>query len=202
MRRRIPDGVQPLYLEQLPRALDGADVIVSGVNSLGVHWIGRTLAPLLWPGAAILSLTKGVEAGDDGVLRILPDVLASELPPGLRGQVKVTAVAGPVLAYELSGRRISATVFTGTDEAELRRLRDIFHNEYYRVWLSTDPIGVEVFAALKNAYTIGIGSARGMLEAAGGPDEIHAAMHNTAALLFAAAAGELAQIVAQHGWRS
>lgn len=202
LRRRIPDGVQPLYLAQLGEALEGADVIVSGVNSLGVHWIGRTLAPLLRPGASILSLTKGLEAGDDGVLRILPTVLADELPPDLRDQVTVTAVAGPVLAYELSGRRISATVFTGADEAELRRLRGIFHNDYYRVWLSTDPVGVEVFAALKNAYTIGIGSARGMLEAAGGPDEISAAMHNIAALLFAAAGRELSQIVALMGGRA
>ena len=46
LRRRIPDGVRPFYLEQLSEALTGADVIVSGVNSLGVHWIGRTLAPL------------------------------------------------------------------------------------------------------------------------------------------------------------
>ena len=182
--------------------VDGADVIVSGVNSLGVHWIGRTLAPVLWPGATVLSLSKGLEAGDDGVLRILPDVLASELPSDLRSRVTVAAVAGPVLAYELSGRRVSATVFTGTNEAELRRLRGIFHNDYYRVWLSTDPVGVEVFAALKNAYTIGIGSARGMLEAAGGPDEIDAAMHNTAALLFAAAARELAQIVSIMGGRA
>jgi glycerol-3-phosphate dehydrogenase (NAD(P)+) len=202
LRRRIPDGVQPFYLGQLVGALDGADVIVSGVNSLGVHWIGRTLAPLLWPGATVLSLTKGLEAGPDGVLRILPDVLAGELPPDLHDRVTVAAVAGPVLAYELSGRRISATVFAGTDEDALLKLRSIFHNDYYRVWLSTDPVGVEVFAALKNAYTIGIGSARGMLEAAGGPDEINAAMHNTAALLFAAAARELSQIVAIMGGRA
>ncbi len=195
LRRRIPDGVQPLYLEQLDQALAGADVIVSGVNSLGVHWIGRTLAPRLWPGASILSLSKGLEAGADGVLRTLPEVLASELPAGLREAVTISAVAGPVLAYELSGRRISGTVFCGPERDALSRLRDIFHNAYYRVWLSTDLTGVEVFAALKNAYTIGIGAARGMLEAAGGPDEINAAMHNTAALLFAAAAHELAQIV-------
>jgi glycerol-3-phosphate dehydrogenase (NAD(P)+) len=194
LRRRIPDGVQPYYFSELPGALQDADVIVSGVNSLGVRWIGRTLAPLLWPGAVILSLSKGVEA-DGESLRILPDVLASELPEELRTQVCINAVAGPVLAYELSGRRISATVFTGKDPAGLRKLRDIFCCDYYRVWCSTDMTGVEVFAALKNAYVVGIGAARGLLEAAGGPDEINAAMHNTAALLFAAAAKELSQIV-------
>jgi glycerol-3-phosphate dehydrogenase (NAD(P)+) len=199
LRRRIPDGLRTYFLEELPRALEGADVIVSGVNSLGVHWIGQTLGPLLWPGATILSLTKGLETGPDGVLRILPDVLRSELPAVLREQVQICAVAGPVLAYELSGRRISATVFCGSNRDELLRLRGIFNNDYYRVWLSTDATGVEVFSALKNALTIGIGAARGMLEAAeaqpGGRDEINAAMHNTAALLFAAASRELSQLV-------
>ena len=38
-----------------------------------------------------------------------------------RSQVSVNAVAGPVLAYELSGRRISATVFAGNDEANASR---------------------------------------------------------------------------------
>jgi glycerol-3-phosphate dehydrogenase (NAD(P)+) len=193
LKRRIPDGVQPYLLGELPRALEGADVIVSGVNSLGVRWAGRTLAPLLWPGAVILSLTKGVEADGD-TLRIMPEVLAAELPDTLRHHVSINAVAGPVLAYELSGRRISATVFAGHDEAPLLALRDIFANDYYRVWCSTDLVGVETFAALKNAYVVGIGSARGMLEAAGGPDEIGAHMHNTAALLFAAAAKELAYL--------
>ena len=61
----------------------------------------------------------------------------------------MAAVAGPGRAYELSGRRISATVLTGTTAAELRRLRRIFDCDYYRVWRSTDPVGVEVFAALR-----------------------------------------------------
>ena len=200
LRRRIPDGVQAYPFTELRRTLAGTEVIVSGVNSLGVHWIGQTLAPLLWPGAVILSLTKGVEA-EGSSLRILPDMLMSELPVSLRGRVSVNAVAGPVLAYELSGRRISATVFAGRDEGVLRTLRDIFHCDYYRVWCSTDMVGVEVFAALKNAYVVGIGAARGMLEAAGGPDEINAHMHNTAALLFAAAAKELSQIVTIMGGR-
>ncbi len=193
LKRRMPDGVQPYQLAELPRALAGADVIVSGVNSLGARWAGRTLAPLLWPGAVILSLTKGVEADGD-TLRVMPEVLASELPNGLSKEVSINAVAGPVLAYELSGRRISATVFTGHDEGPLLALREIFATDYYRVWCSTDVVGVETFAALKNAYVVGIGAARGMLERAGGPDEIGAGMHNTAALLFATAAKELAHL--------
>ena len=80
----MPAGVRPYYLEQLAEALKDVDLIVSGVNSLGVHWAGQTLAPYLRPGMVVLAVTKGLETGPDGELRILPDVLASELPAELR----------------------------------------------------------------------------------------------------------------------
>ena len=153
LRRRIPEGSSHIVSRNC-RGATGADVIVSGVNSLGVHWVGQTLARCCGPGRDPFG-NEG-PGGRRRRLRILPDVLASELPSDLRDQVNVYAVAGPVLAYELSGRRISATVFCGRKN-DFLRLRGIFHNEYYRVWRSTDSAGVEVFAALKNALIIGIG---------------------------------------------
>ena len=66
LKRHLPDGIMPYYVEELPKALEGADLIVSGVNSLGVRWLAHTLGPLLWPGATIIAVTKGLEAGRDG----------------------------------------------------------------------------------------------------------------------------------------
>lgn len=195
LRRPLPPRVQPFFVEQLPQALAGADVIVSGVNSLGVHWIGRTLRPLLWPGATIIAVTKGLEAQEDGTLRILPDVLAAELPAGLRAQVTIAAIGGPCIAGELAGRRPTCVVFTGRDEAALHRLRAIFGTDYYHIWLSTDIVGIEVCAALKNAYTLAVGLAGGILERSGGTDEADAAMHNLAAALFGVSAREMTRIV-------
>lgn len=199
LRRPLPPRVQPFFLEQLPAALAGADVIVSGVNSLGVHWIGRTLGPLLWPGATIIAVTKGLEAQEDGSLRILPDVLAAELPAHLRERVTISAIGGPCIAGELAGRRQTCVVFTGRDEAALRRLRAIFATDYYHIWLSTDIVGVEVCAALKNAYTLAVGLAGGILERSGGVDEAGAAMHNLAAALFGVSAREMTRIVTLMG---
>lgn len=199
LRRPLPPRVQPFFVEQLPQALAGADVIVSGVNSLGVHWIGRTLAPLLWPGATIIAVTKGLEAQADGTLRILPDVLAAELPADLRERVTIAAIGGPCIAGELAGRRQTCVVFTGRDEAALHRLRAIFGTDYYHIWLSTDIVGVEVCAALKNAYTLAVGLAGGILERSGGPDEAGAGMHNLAAALFGVSAREMTRIVTLMG---
>lgn len=199
LRRQLPPNVQPFFVEQLKEALDGADAIVSGVNSLGVHWIGRTLGPLLWPGATVIAVTKGLEARPDGNPRILPDALASELPPGLRDQVSLNAIGGPCIAGELAGRRQTCVVFTGRDEAALRRLRQLFRTNYYHMWLSTDIVGVEVCAALKNAYTLAVGLAGGILEQAGGVDEAGAGMHNLAAALFGISAREMTRIITLMG---
>ena len=149
LRRQLPGRVTPFYVEDLPKALEGADLIVSGVNSLGVHWIGRTLGPLLWPGATVIAVTKGLEASREGSPRILPDVLRDELPLAVRDQVTLAAIGGPCIAGELAGRRHSCVVFTSRDAAALERLQATFATDYYHIWTSTDIIGVEVCAALR-----------------------------------------------------
>ncbi len=199
LRRRLPDNVQPYYVEQVAQALDGVNVIVSGVSSPGVHWIGRTLAPHVKPGMKILAITKGLEAAADGNLRILPDVLADELPAAVRDKVTLAAVGGPCIAGELAGRRHTCVYFTSRDAAALPALRQMFKTPYYHIFLSTDVAGVEVCVALKNAFTLAVGLAGGMLERLGGPDEAEAQNHNPAAALFGASAKEMARLVSLLG---
>ena len=126
LKRQLPDGIMPYYVEELPKAIDGADVIVSGVNSLGVRWIAHTLGTLLWPGATVIAVTKGLEAGPNGSLRILPELLYDELPKDIRDRVSLNAIGGPCIAGELAGRRHTSVVFTGKDEETLQRLREVF----------------------------------------------------------------------------
>jgi glycerol-3-phosphate dehydrogenase (NAD(P)+) len=199
LRRRLPDNVQPYYVDQVGRALEGVNVIVSGVSSPGVHWIGRTLAPHVKPGMKIIAITKGLEAAADGNLRILPDVLADELPAAVRGKVSLAAIGGPCIAHELAGRRHTCVYFTSREAAVLPVLREMFRTPYYHIYLSTDIIGVEVCVALKNAYTLAVGLAEGMLERLGGPDEANALNHNPAAAIFGASAREMARLVSVLG---
>jgi glycerol-3-phosphate dehydrogenase (NAD(P)+) len=199
LKRQLPDGVMPYYSRELPKALEGADLIVSGVNSLGVRWVAHTLGPLLSPGARLIAVTKGLEAGPGGALRILPDLLRDELPEGIRHRVSLNAIGGPCIAGELAGRRHTCVVFTGRDADVLAQIRKLFATKYYHIWTSTDMIGVEVCAALKNAYTLAVGMATGMLDLEGGPDDAGAGMHNVAAALFGASAREMKRIVGLMG---
>jgi glycerol-3-phosphate dehydrogenase (NAD(P)+) len=199
LRRRLPVNVQAYYVDRVAEALEGVEVIVSGVSSPGVHWIGRTLAPHVRPGMKILAITKGLEAGADGHLRILPDALADELPAAVRARVPLAAVGGPCIAGELAGRRDTCVYFTSRDGAVLPFLRGMFKTPYYHIFLSTDIMGVEVCVALKNAYTLAVGLAEGMLERLGGEDESGARNYNPAAAFFGATAREMTRLVSLLG---
>jgi glycerol-3-phosphate dehydrogenase (NAD(P)+) len=195
LKRELPPGVRPYYVEEIAEALQDAEVIVSGVNSYGVHWIGRTLGPYLKPGQVIIAITKGLEATAEGDPMILPDVLASELPAGIRDRVKLAAVGGPCIAGELAGRRHSCVVFGSRDREAVEKLAAIFRTPYYHVWTTTDLVGLEFCAALKNAYTLGVGLVLGLLEKAGGVDSAGAHMHNLASAIFAQACTEIERIL-------
>lgn len=199
LKRELPGGVKSFFVEEIAEGLRDAEIIVSGVSSPGVHWIGQTLAPYLRPGQMIIAITKGLEADENGQLTILPDVLASELPLSLRVQVKYAAIGGPCIAGELAGRRQSCVVFGSRDHDAVQQLARIFRTSYYHVWTTTDLAGLEYSAALKNAYTVGVGLAFGLLEKSGGPDGANAFMHNTAAALFAEGCTEIEKLLRAAG---
>src|SRR3954470_13554376 len=48
--RALPSSVRPYRLEEVESAFDGAEIVLSGVNSVGVEWAGEQLARLLRPG--------------------------------------------------------------------------------------------------------------------------------------------------------
>src|SRR5215217_1658140 len=81
----VSEVATAFQLEEAEEAFDGADVVMSGVNSFGVRWAGKQLASLLKPGMHVLSIAKGMEATENGDLRILPEVLAGEVPLGSPG---------------------------------------------------------------------------------------------------------------------
>ena len=195
LKREIPATVRPYFVDEMAEALDGAEVIVSGVNSDGVHWIGQALGPHVQPGQVIIAVTKGLQVAENGDLIIFPDVLAGELPSSVRDQVIQAAIGGPCIAGELAGRRESCVFFASRDHDSVEWLAPIFRTPYYHVRTTTDLVPVELCVALKNAYAIAGGWVAGLLEKAGGPDAADAYMHNLAAAIFAQACAEIAYML-------
>src|SRR5213080_2382643 len=86
LRRELPSSVRAFQLEEVEAAFAEAEIVVSGVNSVGVDWAGERLAGLLRPGQLVVAVTKGVRAEESGDLRILPDVLAEAVAADVREQ--------------------------------------------------------------------------------------------------------------------
>jgi glycerol-3-phosphate dehydrogenase (NAD(P)+) len=191
LKRTIPDAVTPFHLSELEQALQDVAFIVSGVNSNGVRWVGRTLAPFIREGDRVLAVTKGLEVGADGSLVILPEVMRAEFPADLRDYISLAAVGGPCIAGELAGRRQSCVYFVSRELETAQALRPYFKTDYYHVWTTNDIRALELAVALKNAYALGVGLAAGVLEVSGGMDLSGAVMHNLAAALFARGVREI-----------
>jgi glycerol-3-phosphate dehydrogenase (NAD(P)+) len=197
----LPASVEAYQLKEAPDAFAGAEIVLSGVNSFGVRWASEQLARLLPDEALVIAIAKGLEAGENGELRILPDVLTEYWSPSQRASHPLSAITGPSIAGEVAARRDTCVVFAGRDRAALDRLAATFRTETYRVWISADLVGCEVCAALKNCYALGIGLAEGVLESQGGSDSPDR-MHDYEAALFAQGAAEMQQIVALLGGKS
>jgi glycerol-3-phosphate dehydrogenase (NAD(P)+) len=193
LQREVPRAVHPFAVADLEQAIDGADLIINGVSSFGIGWFTDVVGPLLRPGLPVLSVTKGLEDDADGTLVILPEVINRALPAHLGGRISLNAIGGPCTAHELAARRQTSVVFTGSDPRVLTGLRDLLATPYYRIWTSTDVVGVEVCAALKNAYALGVGLAVGQMEALG-PDGL-ALAYNPQAALFGQACHEMRLMV-------
>lgn len=193
MGLRVPEGVRPYPVARLHEAVVDADVIALGVSSAGIPWACEVLARELAKGVPVIMITKGL-VFEGGAFRCFPDVVREALPAAVRETTFPVAVGGPCIAGELGRRVETAVVFTGRDQATLDRLASLFRTPYYHVTTSTDVLGVEICAALKNAFAMGIGFAAGIHEARGGAHG-SVAMHNYEAAAFAEAIREMAEIL-------
>ncbi len=198
LKCRLPQSVTPFTHDRLGDALgDDTDLIVFGVSSPGVDWACRQLAPLLTRPIPILILTKGLVA-EDGGLSIIPDVVLRRMAELDAPPAPVAAVAGPCIAGELAALRHSSVVFTHPDPALVERLAELVAAPYYHVRGSGDQTGVELCAAFKNLYAIGVGSSEGLLDRDGVAVN-GARMHNPAASLYAQAVQEMYLLVESLG---
>lgn len=193
LRVRLPDAVTPYTYDRLAEAMAGADLVVVGVNSLGVEWAAMMLGEALPPQVPVLMLTKGLE-GDGSSLKLLPHVFAEGLPDRLRAGLRIAAIGGPSIAGEVAVRRHTCVVVTGTDAALLEQLAAMLRTPHYHVWPNPDFVGVETSVALKNIYALAVGVVGGLLEKEGiGSND--AVMHNLAAAIFAQGVWEMVYLV-------
>jgi glycerol-3-phosphate dehydrogenase (NAD(P)+) len=101
------------------------------------------------PGTPIVTATKGLEPGS---LDLMTEVIADALP-----SCRPAALSGPSFAEEVARGAPTAVVGAAEDEEVARAVQEIFASPTFRVYASTDLIGVQLGGALKNVIAVAAG---------------------------------------------
>ena len=139
------------------------DLIVIAVSSKGIDWVAEELKKIssnnkLPP---LLMLTKGLSINKNKY-ELLVDKLNRLLSEKGVKNLNISAIGGPCLAVGLANRVQSGVVLANKDLETAQKLQKMLTTKYYRVSTSTDINGVEVCAAIKNIFSMAIGSASGL----------------------------------------
>lgn len=148
----LPPPVQPTA--SMADAVSGAEVVLLAVPSHGMRAVLATMAPWLRPGAALVSLAKGIEEGTD--LR-MSEVIAQTLPGHAVG-----VLSGPNLAHEVASGHPAATLVATTDDGLARQVQRLLHGPTFRVYTGSDVVGCEIAGATKNVMAMAAGVSDGL----------------------------------------
>jgi glycerol-3-phosphate dehydrogenase (NAD(P)+) len=149
----LPPGVRPTA--SLEEALSRADIVVAALPSHGTRAVIRSAAPFISRQALIVSATKGIE--QDTLLRV-SEVIAQEV----RGARPVAVLSGPSFAIEVARRLPTAVSVACVDPVLAEDIQREFRAAYFRLYASTDVVGVEIGGALKNIIAIAAGVVEGL----------------------------------------
>ncbi|GAC1520755.1 MAG: NAD(P)H-dependent glycerol-3-phosphate dehydrogenase [Ktedonobacteraceae bacterium] len=116
----------------------------------------RLLAPYLGPDTLCVSCSKGIEISS---LKCMTEVITEEMPSAAN---LIAALSGPTISLEVARGKPTAAVVAAGDEQVAERIRDIVNTSQFRIYTSTDVVGVELGGALKNIIAIGAGFNEGM----------------------------------------
>jgi glycerol-3-phosphate dehydrogenase (NAD(P)+) len=154
----LPDVTFPADLRvtsQLDEALRGSELVVAAVPSHGMREILKRAAPLIEPRTIVVSATKGLE--QDSLFRG-SEIIAQELGPAVR----VAVLSGPSFAAELARELPTAVSVASSDADAVERVQQEFRAAYFRLYGTSDVVGVEIGGALKNVIAIAAGVAEGL----------------------------------------
>jgi glycerol-3-phosphate dehydrogenase (NAD(P)+) len=148
----LPAALEPV--EELPRALEGADLLLAAVTTNGLRSTLRAVraancaAPVVW-------LCKGFESG---AARLPHEVCAEELAAGVPRGV----LSGPSFAEEVARGLPAALVLASEDEGFARDAARALHGPTLRIYPSADVPGVGAAGAVKNVIAIAAGVSDGL----------------------------------------
>jgi glycerol-3-phosphate dehydrogenase (NAD(P)+) len=153
----LPDCPIPTNVDvtsDLSRALDGAEIVISVMPSHLARGLYQRMLPNLNESTMFVSATKGLE--NHSLMRV------TEVVSEVVRTSRVAVISGPSFAREVARFEPTAVVAASTEPGLAETLQAAFSGPTFRVYTSSDPIGVEIGGSIKNVVAIGAGVLHGM----------------------------------------
>jgi len=133
------------------KAVGGAECVVLAIPS---QFFRQAATNLKGHPAILVSVTKGIEyETGDTMSRILREHAPAE---------RVVALSGPSFAREVALGIPTTVVCASENDSTARTVQGLFHRPEFRMYRSTDVLGVEYGGALKNIIAIAAGVSDGL----------------------------------------
>lgn len=150
----LPDSIRAYH--DIEEAVAGAEAIVIVVPSKAMREVMRKLAPFV-SDQLVVHASKGIEPDS---LKRISEVIGEEIEQ--LGPKEVVVLSGPSHAEEVALRSPTTVTVACENLGKAELAQNLFMNDYFRVYTSTDVIGVELGGALKNIIALGAGISDGL----------------------------------------
>ena len=149
---KLPEDM--VFTNNLEEGMKEKDFLVLAVPSIFTRSTARSMKPYIKQGQIVVNVAKGIE---EDTLMTLSEQIEEELP-----EADVAVLSGPSHAEEV-GRGLPTTCVVGSkSKATAEFLQEAFMNDFFRVYISPDILGIEIGGALKNVIALAAGIADGL----------------------------------------
>lgn len=136
----------------LSECCENKHMIVLAVPSQFIRSVLREMKKINFSDTTFVSVAKGIEKD---TLLTVSQIIKDELKNISNSSIGV--LSGPSIAGEVSRKIPTAVVAASEDSYTAKQIQSAFITSYFRVYSSTDIVGVEYGGALKNVMAIGAG---------------------------------------------
>ena len=149
----FPDSLE--ILNDIEAVMEQASVVLVAVPSHAFRAAVQSIKPFLKDTTPIIWASKGLDP-DTG------DLLGNVLVEELGDNQPHAMLSGPSFAKEMARGMPTAISLASNQRQLAEELALDFHNDRFRVYISSDVIGLQIGGAVKNVVAIGAGIADGL----------------------------------------
>ncbi|HRZ87209.1 MAG TPA: NAD(P)H-dependent glycerol-3-phosphate dehydrogenase [bacterium] len=138
----------------IEEAVHAAKMVVLAVPSHFMRGVLQQFPSRKWDDTIFISVSKGIE---NDTLKRMSEVIGETVRPK-----KVAVLSGPSHAEETARGIPTSVVVASRDHEDAKAVQTIFSSPSFRVYSSTDVVGVELGGSLKNVIAIAAGISDGL----------------------------------------